>query len=335
MREYARVSPRFWVGETGREIRSKGSDAQLLALYLMTSPHSNMIGMYWCPVAYMAHETGMSFEGASKALQSLVDCSFCTYDTSSEVVWVTEMASYQVGECLSEKDNQVKGVQKVYDELPKNPFLSMFYERYGQPFRMANRRHYEPPSKPLASKEKEQEKATEKAQEKAVVATPSGDDAAAHEMDVYYGHAADQQQFTDADHGQAPIQPRKPSKPKDQPKTSPTWDAYANAYFGRYGTEPVRNATINGQLANFVNRIGVDEAPHVAAYYVQHNGRFYVSQMHPVGAMTKDAEKLRTEWATGRQMTATKAHQADKTQTNYDAFAGLRAEAEMRERGMQ
>ena len=67
MRDYGVVSPQFWIGATGKRLRGN-PDAQLLALYLMTSPHATMIGVFHCPILYMAHETGMPFEGASNAL---------------------------------------------------------------------------------------------------------------------------------------------------------------------------------------------------------------------------------------------------------------------------
>ena len=79
-----------------------------------------------------------------------------------------------------------------------------------------------------------------------------------------------------------------------------TWESYRSAYVGRYGVEPVRNATVNGQLAQFVSRIGVNEAPSVAEFYVGHNEAFYKRSAHSVGLMLKDAEKLRMEWITGR-----------------------------------
>ncbi|ENG6564474.1 hypothetical protein ABU498_004766 [Escherichia coli] len=56
MRDYAKVSPRFWLGETGRELRKAGAEAQVVAFYLMTSPHANMLGLYYLPVLYLAHE---------------------------------------------------------------------------------------------------------------------------------------------------------------------------------------------------------------------------------------------------------------------------------------
>lgn len=110
------------------------------------------------------------------------------------------------------------------------------------------------------------------------------------------------------------------------------WNSYSDAYYLRYQSEPVRNAKVNGQMAQLVGRLGAQEAPHVAAFFVGHNSQLYVRDMHPVGLLLRDAEKLRTEWATNRQMTATKAQQADKTATNFGAFQGLIEEAEARER---
>lgn len=122
--------------------------------------------------------------------------------------------------------------------------------------------------------------------------------------------------------------PKASKPPKSEPPTVGTWAAYAKAYGVRYRVEPVRNATVNGQLANLVSRLGAEEAPAVAAFYVSSNNSRYVSAGHSVGMLVMDAEKLRTEWATGKQGTATQALQADKTQTNFNAFAPLLAQAE-------
>lgn len=98
-----------------------------------------------------------------------------------------------------------------------------------------------------------------------------------------------------------------------------TWSAYSQAYLTRYGTVPVRNAKVSGQIKLFVQRIGREESPGVAAFYVSHNEKFYVQKSHPVDLMLKDAEGLRTQWATNKQMTGTRAGQIDKSQTNHDA----------------
>lgn len=138
-----------------------------------------------------------------------------------------------------------------------------------------------------------------------------------------------------------PVAPQPPPAPrprkaaaeaKEPAPTVAIWGSYADAYELRYNAEPVRNARINGQLGQLLARLGAQEAPHVAAFYVGHNSQRYVRDMHPVGLLLQDAEKLRTEWATNRQMTTTKAVQTDKTATNFGVFQPLIEEAEARER---
>lgn len=97
MRDYAKVAPQFWTGTTGRALRAEGRDCQLLALYLITSPHATMIGLYYMPLPLLCHETGLSREGASKALRSLGALGFAHYDPERELVWVPEMARFQLG----------------------------------------------------------------------------------------------------------------------------------------------------------------------------------------------------------------------------------------------
>jgi len=161
MRDYGKVSPSFWTGKTGKAIRARGSEAVVVAMYLMTSPHSNMLGLYYQPSLYMAHETGLGIEGASKGLQWCIDAGFCAFDAESEMVWVYEMASYQIANEIKEKDLRVKGIQKDYDALPDCPFLADFFDKYQTAFHLKNRRSVEgpsqAPSKPLRSQEQEQE----------------------------------------------------------------------------------------------------------------------------------------------------------------------------------
>lgn len=124
---------------------------------------------------------------------------------------------------------------------------------------------------------------------------------------------------------------RKPRADKPAAPSSAVWDSYADAYERRYGVPPVRNASVNAHLAQVVGKLGGDEAPAVAAHFVGSQNGLYVAAMHPTNLLLRDAEKLRTEWATGRGMTRTQAAMADRTQTNLNAFAPLIAAAEARE----
>ncbi|WP_368655418.1 hypothetical protein ABRY94_11845 [Castellaniella ginsengisoli] len=185
MRDYGKVSPQFWIGETGKKMRKAGPEAQVVALYLMTCPHSNMIGLYYLPIMYIGHETGLGIEGASKGLERAIEAGFCSYDEASEVVWVHEMAKFQIGDHLSEGDKRCKGVQNEYDSVPENPYLERFFARYKGAFHMIKMRPtehqstspIEAPSESLASQEQEQEQEQEHMNNTGVlfVASPADD----------------------------------------------------------------------------------------------------------------------------------------------------------------
>jgi hypothetical protein len=96
----------------------------------MTSPHSNMLGLYYQPVLYMAEETGLSPEGASEGLRACIEEGFCQYDQPTKMVWVIEMAGYQIGSDSPRSDKRCKGIQKDYAALPNCPFLGQFFDRY-------------------------------------------------------------------------------------------------------------------------------------------------------------------------------------------------------------
>lgn len=111
---------------------------------------------------------------------------------------------------------------------------------------------------------------------------------------------------------------------KSESKSAAIWAAYSTAYFNRYGTDPVRNAKVNRQLCDVVDRLGAEEAPQVAAGYVGSGNSFYVLRRHSVDLLLRDCESLRTEWATGTRMSATEARHLDEHQTSAENAKWLR-----------
>lgn len=84
-----------------------------------------------------------------------------------------------------------------------------------------------------------------------------------------------------------------------------TWSAYADAYAARYGAAPVRNASVNAKVKQFVQRLPYEEAPGVAVFFVTSiNDAFVVRTCHAFGALLQNAEAYRTQWATGRTVNA-------------------------------
>lgn len=109
-------------------------------------------------------------------------------------------------------------------------------------------------------------------------------------------------------------------------KSAPAWWAYVAAYRTVYAVEPVRNAKTNAQMAAFVSRVPLAEAPAVAAFYVRHKNKFYVLKRHPVGLLLQDAEGLYTQWKTKRSVTASQAAQIDKTAGALNVFQEVKDE---------
>ena len=90
---------------------------------------------------------------------------------------------------------------------------------------------------------------------------------------------------------------------------STVWILYCDSYRRRYGVEPVRNRMANIHCKQLVGKLGAEEAPQVAAFYISHNDSFYLKMGHPLGLLVSQAEKLRTEWKTGKKTTLTRANE--------------------------
>ncbi len=156
MRDYAQIRPRFWTQGTGKLLRGD-HEARELALYLVSAPTSNLIGLYYLPIVVIAHELGSSLEGAREALQRVCDTGFARYDDSSEYVWVVNMAREQVGDDVKKTDNRIAGVKNELRKHDKCPFFADFMRHYSDlfglqkppPSNRPTRSPSEAPSEPL------------------------------------------------------------------------------------------------------------------------------------------------------------------------------------------
>lgn len=136
MRQYVTLAPTFWIGNTGQALRNAGPTVQLVALYLISNPHANYIGLYRLPLAYARTDLNMTEKSLLKAFATLEKLGFAKFDTATEMVWVFQGARYQIGERLAEKDRRVKFVQGEYFSVPaacpmKTEFFSKYAEAYG------------------------------------------------------------------------------------------------------------------------------------------------------------------------------------------------------------
>jgi hypothetical protein len=143
VRSFFKMSPQFWTGETGRGIRKAGKNCQLLAAFLCYPPQGNALGLYYLPLHHVIHEVALTLKEATDAMHKLCDIGFCSYDLESEFVWVIEKAKIEIGESLKSSDNMIEWANREYEQVPKNPFLGEFYDRYREAFHLKNRRDFE------------------------------------------------------------------------------------------------------------------------------------------------------------------------------------------------
>lgn len=108
--------------------------------------------------------------------------------------------------------------------------------------------------------------------------------------------------------------------PEGESPTARTWRAYREAYAKRHGEPPKWNAAMGGMFRQLVARLGAEDAPKVAAYFVTVNEPRTVSARHPVGWLLKNAEGYHTDWATGSRITSQQAQQAERRDANVAAM---------------
>lgn len=167
MRDYGITSSKFWIGETGKRLRGN-PNLQVLAHYLISSPHAAMSGLYYLPKMYIAQDTGLPLQVVMEGLRSLSEEGFCTYDEATEIVFVHKMSRYQMGDALKFTDNKRTGLIREISKLPKTVLINMFFKEYGKAYNISEddikpyltsplEAPYIPPSKPLRIQDQDQE----------------------------------------------------------------------------------------------------------------------------------------------------------------------------------
>lgn len=122
---YSPVPHSFWAETEG------WSDAQQkLALYLLTSPHRSMEGLYNLSIGYAAEDMGWSEAKTKRTMKEVAATGFVEYDWSARVVLLPKaLEHYQ-----PRTKNQIKGalawLLKVRDTPLKKRFVAVAHE-YG------------------------------------------------------------------------------------------------------------------------------------------------------------------------------------------------------------
>lgn len=127
---YTRVESKFWQDE---KMRAVSDDARYLMLYLLTSPHRNILGFYFLPSPYACFDLGWDEKRFKKALQELLQIGRIKYDAHAHVVLVQNYIKHNP----LENPNQVKSAIERLEEIPQTQLFQDFLavvEQFNKPF---------------------------------------------------------------------------------------------------------------------------------------------------------------------------------------------------------
>jgi hypothetical protein len=120
MARYYPVSPLFW---SDSKVVGWLDEEKVLALYLLTSPHRNLEGLYRLPLAYVGADLGWTTAEADSHLDSLRRSGFVDYDEQAGVVFLPKALKYHQPSTKPQIQGAINALQAVPDTWLYDPFL--------------------------------------------------------------------------------------------------------------------------------------------------------------------------------------------------------------------
>lgn len=91
-----------------------GEDGRTLAAYLLTSPHSNMLGCFRVPLAYVCDDLKWPLERVLEGFEKLTQRVWVTFDKGSEWVVIHKFLKWN----QPENPNVVRAAEKLFAQIP-------------------------------------------------------------------------------------------------------------------------------------------------------------------------------------------------------------------------
>jgi hypothetical protein len=120
MRTYNVIQTRFWSWAKAHRL---SAGARELAIYLLSSPHTNSVGCFAVPLGYIAEDLVTGSETVRERMAELTATGFAEYDETLGWVWITGFL----------KDNPIPNpnvAKSMIDFIEAVPRELPFYERF-------------------------------------------------------------------------------------------------------------------------------------------------------------------------------------------------------------
>ena len=111
MRDYGTVHTQFWI----HPVYSKLSiTAKLIAVYLLTCPHTNMLGCFRLPEEYIAVDLLLDKANVHRAIEELINVNFMSMDFHHGWMLIHSFLEWNP----IENPNQAKHIIKLFEKTP-------------------------------------------------------------------------------------------------------------------------------------------------------------------------------------------------------------------------
>jgi hypothetical protein len=111
LRIYGSIQIAFWENS---DIQKLSDQSKLLAIYLLTGPHSNMLGCFRLPVGYITEDLKWDKKITKSAFNQLSEMYFLTRDVLSSWVVIHDFLRWNP----IQNPRQGVGIQKLFNAVP-------------------------------------------------------------------------------------------------------------------------------------------------------------------------------------------------------------------------
>jgi hypothetical protein len=124
---YQKLHSQIWHDEKFPLLSDQG---KLLFIYLLSSPHSNSIGLYVIPKPYIVADLNWTTQQLNKPFLELLDKELIKYDETVKLLIIPNHLKHNP----LENQNQTKAAIKIVQTLPKTSIISDLFELLNKPF---------------------------------------------------------------------------------------------------------------------------------------------------------------------------------------------------------
>jgi hypothetical protein len=122
---YRTIDTEIWID---RKVKMLDTETKLLWVYLITNSHTHLSGLYYLPIPFIIHETGLTDKSVRRGLKALNETLMLHYDEINELVFVVKMLKRQKG--INSKNNIWTSIVNQLRIFSHSPLIDLFLYEY-------------------------------------------------------------------------------------------------------------------------------------------------------------------------------------------------------------